>query len=40
MDVKLSSLLTSEVPLYSGGFIILEYVDNECMVLDNVQEYL
>ena len=40
MDVKLSSLLTSDVPLYSGGFVIIEYVDNECMVLDDVQGYL
>ncbi|XP_072014120.1 AN1-type zinc finger protein 1-like [Amphiura filiformis] len=40
MDAKLASLLSGDVPLYSGGFVILEYVDNGCVVLDNVQDYL
>ncbi|XP_072169250.1 AN1-type zinc finger protein 1-like [Diadema setosum] len=41
MDAKLESLLAAEsdLPLYSGGGIILEYVDNHCIRLANVTEY-
>ncbi|XP_038050391.1 AN1-type zinc finger protein 1-like [Patiria miniata] len=40
MESRLSTLLEGETPLYNGGCLVLEYVDNSCTVLENVDEYL
>ncbi|KAM3593318.1 uncharacterized protein V6R79_010247 [Siganus canaliculatus] len=41
MDDTLVSLLAHpETPLYNGGNVILEYLDNECLVLEDVSEYI
>ncbi|XP_028288881.1 AN1-type zinc finger protein 1 [Parambassis ranga] len=41
MDDTLISLLEhSETPLYNGGNVILEYLDNECTCLEDVSEYI
>ncbi|KAM6908463.1 AN1-type zinc finger protein 1 [Lycodopsis pacificus] len=41
MDDTLLSLLAHQVtPLYNGGNVILEYLDNECTGLDNVSDYI
>ncbi|KAL4635268.1 AN1-type zinc finger protein 1 [Arapaima gigas] len=39
-DSLLSWLSHPQSPLYNGGDIILEYLDNECSVLQDVGEYL
>ncbi|XP_030831893.1 AN1-type zinc finger protein 1 [Strongylocentrotus purpuratus] len=41
MDAKLESLLADDAasPIYSGGGIILEYVENGCTCLPNVADY-
>ncbi|XP_031706125.1 AN1-type zinc finger protein 1 [Anarrhichthys ocellatus] len=41
MDDTLLLLLAHQVtPLYNGGNVILEYLDNECTGLDNVSDYI
>lgn len=41
MDVTLLSLLAHpEAPLYNGGNVILEYLDNGCTGLEDVSEYI
>ncbi|XP_066288964.1 AN1-type zinc finger protein 1-like [Branchiostoma lanceolatum] len=37
---KLDLLLKSTEPVYNGGNVILEYVDNECTCLSNVEDYI
>lgn len=39
-DTLLSILAHPEAPLYNGGDVILEYLDNECTGLENVAEYI
>ncbi|KAJ8419174.1 hypothetical protein AAFF_G00006730 [Aldrovandia affinis] len=39
-DTLLSWLAHSECPLYNGGNVILEYMDNECTELEDVSAYL
>lgn len=41
MDDALLSLLAHQVsPLYNGGNVILEYLDNEGSGLENVTDYI
>nr|XP_046227034.1 AN1-type zinc finger protein 1 [Scatophagus argus] len=41
MDASLLSLLAHpETPLYNGGNVILEYLDNECTSLEDVCDYI
>ncbi|XP_068160371.1 AN1-type zinc finger protein 1 [Antennarius striatus] len=41
MDDSLLSLLGhSDTPLYNGGNVILEYLDTECIALQDVSEYI
>lgn len=41
MDDRLQSLLTlSESPLYNGGNVILEYLENDCTVLEDCSDYI
>ncbi|XP_056869647.1 AN1-type zinc finger protein 1 [Takifugu flavidus] len=41
MDDNLLSILAHpEAPLYNGGNVILEYLDNECAGLEDVSEYI
>lgn len=39
-DTLLSILAHPEAPLYNGGDVILEYLDNECTHLEDVAEYI
>ncbi|KAJ8277616.1 hypothetical protein GJAV_G00077580 [Gymnothorax javanicus] len=39
-DTLLSWLDHSEYPLYNGGNVILEYLDNECTELENATAYI
>uniref|UniRef100_A0A3B5A7P5 Zinc finger AN1-type containing 1 n=1 Tax=Stegastes partitus TaxID=144197 RepID=A0A3B5A7P5_9TELE len=39
-DTLLSQLAHPEAPLYNGGNVILEYLDNECTGLEDVSEYV
>lgn len=39
-DTLLSILANPEAPLYNGGDVILEYLDNECTHLEDVAEYI
>lgn len=39
-DTLLSILAHPEAPLYNGGDVILEYLDNECTCLEDVAEYI
>lgn len=39
-DTLLSLLAQPESPLYNGGNVILEYLDNECTSLENVSDYV
>lgn len=39
-DTLLSLLAHPETPLYNGGNVILEYLDNECTGLENVSDYI
>ncbi|XP_054479207.1 AN1-type zinc finger protein 1 [Anoplopoma fimbria] len=39
-DTILSLLAHQETPLYNGGNVILEYLDNECSGLENVSDYI
>ena len=39
-DTLLSLLAHPETPLYNGGNVILEYLDNECTNLDDVSDYI
>lgn len=39
-DTLLSLLAHPETPLYNGGNMILEYLDNECKGLENVSDYI
>lgn len=39
-DTLLSILAHPEAPLYNGGYVILEYLDNECTGLEDVAEYI
>lgn len=39
-DTLLSLLAHPETPLYNGGNMILEYLDNECIGLENVSDYI
>lgn len=39
-DTLLSLLAHTETPLYNGGNVILEYLDNECTGLENVSDYV
>lgn len=41
MDDTLISLLAHrDTPLYNGGMVILEYLDNECTGVHNVTDYI
>ncbi|XP_022092121.1 AN1-type zinc finger protein 1-like [Acanthaster planci] len=40
VDMRLSSLLEGETPLYNGGCVILEYVKESCTVLEHIADYL
>ncbi|TMS09227.1 AN1-type zinc finger protein 1 [Larimichthys crocea] len=39
-DTVLSLLAHPDSPLYNGGNVILEYLDNECTGLEDVSEYI
>lgn len=39
-DTLLSLLAHPETPLYNGGNVILEYLDNECTSLEDVSDYI
>ena len=39
-DTLLSLLAHPETPLYNGGNVILEYLDNECTCLEDVSDYI
>lgn len=39
-DTLLSILVHPETPLYNGGNVILEYLDNDCTGLEDVSEYI
>lgn len=39
-DTLLSLLAHPETPLYNGGNVILEYLDNECTVLNDISDYI
>ncbi|XP_070784481.1 AN1-type zinc finger protein 1 isoform X3 [Enoplosus armatus] len=39
-DTLLSLLAHLETPLYNGGNVILEYLDNECTGLEDVSDYV
>ncbi|XP_035530026.1 AN1-type zinc finger protein 1 [Morone saxatilis] len=39
-DTLLSLLAHPETPLYNGGNVILEYLDNECTGLEDVSDYI
>ncbi|XP_028290428.1 AN1-type zinc finger protein 1 [Gouania willdenowi] len=39
-DTLLSLLALSESPLYNGGNVILEYLDNDCTGLEDVSDYV
>lgn len=39
-DTLLSLLAHSEAPLYNGGNVILEYLDNECTGLEDISDYI
>lgn len=39
-DTLLSLLAHPETPLYNGGNVILEYLENNCTGLDDVSDYI
>lgn len=39
-DTLLSLLAQPETPLYNGGNVILEYLENESTGLDDVSDYI
>lgn len=39
-DTLLSLLAHQETPLYNGGNVILEYLDNDCTGLEDVSAYI
>lgn len=39
-DILLSLLTHPDTPIYNGGNVILEYLDNECTGLEDVSDYI
>lgn len=39
-DTLLLLLAHPDTPLYNGGHVILEYLDNECTGLEDVSDYI